>query len=156
MEARRYASAAFTLAGALVYLAAGFISYGSECSECTVIAPDGADPRVWLPAALSLLIVCGIGVVAGAMMAARAEPGRFLAGFVSATGLLAMALMFPYAVHYRFPFGGLFGLGGMVGLAGGALILLGGWLLTRLTSVGKADAEPSPEHSPPLDGGIGE
>jgi hypothetical protein len=53
------------------------------------------------------------------------------AGFLTATGLLTMSLFLTWAVHFRSPFGGTFGLGGAVGILGGALVLVSGLLLRR-------------------------
>jgi hypothetical protein len=120
-------AAVAAFAGAAVILLGSSLHYASGCETCRVIAPPGVSLAVWLPSAVEPLLAVALGLVLG-MILVLAGGGRFLAGLLVGVGLLAIARFFLYAVLVRAPVGGTFGLGGIVGMIGGALILAAGLL----------------------------
>jgi hypothetical protein len=117
------------------------------CPTCRVIFPAGVSFVVWIPPATEPLLAIGAALFLGIRLATRDVHGRYLMGFLTAVGLFAIARFLPLGVHARFPTGDTFGLGGIVGMVGGALVLTSGLLMTAGTaSSGRGEQERDRSH----------
>ena len=114
------------LTGVALVLLGAIIPYGANCVTCRVLAPDGVSFSVWLPAAVEPVLSIALGLTFGLGRRPFRVSEDVVAGMLIVVGAFTMARFLPYAVHPSFPGGGLFGVGGVVGVLGGAAILLSG------------------------------
>jgi hypothetical protein len=117
-----------TVLGAFLILLGGLLPYG-DCRTCRVIAPSGVSLAVWFPGSAGIFVSAASSLIAAVRVQTRKNESRYTAGFLTAVGLLTIAWFLVWAILVRSPFGGPFGLGGIVGAIGGVLVLLSG---TRL------------------------
>jgi hypothetical protein len=127
-DPRRVLSTVFCFVGAAVVAAGSIVPYASDCPTCRIIAPPGSSLAVWLPSATESLIAIGVALGAGIRLATVRKSSRYVAGFLTAVGILTIASFLPVAVHVGFPLGGVLGVGGVIGMTGGALLLTSGIL----------------------------
>lgn len=131
-----------SLSGALCLVGGGLAILGSilpfarDCSSCRIWAPTGVSFEVWLPSAVASFLIVLIALVLGIRLLGQRAGEDYVTGILLATGGLGVAELLPYAVHVRFPGGGVIGIGGAVGMVGGLSILVAGLAHTRAGRIG--------------------
>jgi hypothetical protein len=121
--------AVLTLTGSLLITVGSVVPY-SHLKGTTVFFPADVPFSEWWPSATEPVLAILSSLILGIWLMWSRAASPVVAGLLLAGGALTIARYLAYAIHFHyFAGGGVLGTGGLVGVAGGACILLAGAVL---------------------------
>ena len=120
-----------SLLGALLVTLGSVVPYSRLGGQSRVFAPEQIPFSVWWPSAAEPALAILGSVAMGVWLLVRRRPNGLVAGMSIALGALTAARYLAYALDFHFfAGGGVVGVGGVIGMAGGFVIAVAGALLS--------------------------